>query len=167
MDVPVLTRRAALLGGVALLAACADPRFLTYTGPVVTGIVVYKGRRKMHLMHRTEILKSYDFELGFAPVGHKQVEGDGKTPEGLYYIDRKNPNSAYHLSVGISYPNAEDRARAAAIGHSPGGDIFIHGTPRAFRRDRDWTWGCLAVTDSEIEVIYSMVNVGTPIWLYP
>ncbi|MBM1220699.1 L,D-transpeptidase family protein [Ponticoccus sp. SC2-23] len=163
-----MTRRAALLGGVSLLAACGGgPRFLTYDGPAVTSIVVYKGRRKLHLMHEAEILKTYDFELGFAPVGHKQIEGDGKTPEGLYYIDRKNPNSSFHLSVGISYPNAEDRARAAAIGHSPGGDIFIHGTPRAFRGDRDWTWGCLAVSNSEIEVIYSMVRVGTPIWLYP
>lgn len=166
MNLSRLTRRSALLGGVSLLASCGS-RFLTYTGPEVTGIVVYKGQRKMYLMHDSEVLKSYDFELGFSPVGHKQIEGDGKTPEGLYYIDRKNPNSSYHLSVGISYPNAEDRARARAIGHSPGGDIFIHGTPREFRRQKDWTWGCLAVTNSEIEVIYSMVNVGTPIWLYP
>jgi murein L,D-transpeptidase YafK len=166
MNVPVLTRRAALLGGVSFVAACAAPRFLTYSGPEVTSIVVYKRRRKMHLLHNSDVLKTYDFELGFAPVGHKQIEGDGRTPEGLYYIDRKNPNSSYHLSVGISYPNNQDRARAAALGHSPGGDIFIHGTPRAFRGERDWTWGCIAVSNPEIEVIYSMVNVGTPIWLY-
>ena len=103
MNLSRLTRRSALLGGVSLLASCGS-RFLTYTGPEVTGIVVYKGQRKMYLMHDSEVLKSYDFELGFSPVGHKQIEGDGKTPEGLYYIDRKNPNSSYHLSVGISYP---------------------------------------------------------------
>lgn len=168
MDALAITRRAALLGGVSLLAACGGgPRMLRYDGPEVTGIVVRKGRRKMYLMNGDDVLKSDDFELGFAPTGHKQIEGDGKTPEGQYFIDRKNPNSSYHLSIGISYPNAEDRARAAALGHSPGGDIFIHGTPRLYSRDRDWTWGCIAVSNPEIEVIYSMVNVGTPIWLYP
>lgn len=169
MPMSRLTRRATLLGGISLLAACGagGPRFLTYDGPEVTGIVVFKGQRKLHLMNDSRVLASFDFELGFAPVGHKQIEGDGKTPEGLYYIDRKNPNSAYHLSVGISYPNAEDRARAAAAGLSPGGDIFIHGTPRKFRGERDWTWGCIAVTNPEIEAIYSMVQVGTPIWLNP
>ena len=163
---PKLGRRALLLGGISLLAACG-PRFLTYDGPQVTSIVVRQSARKMYLMHQNEVLEAYDFELGFAPVGHKEIEGDGKTPEGLYYIDRKNPNSSFHLSVGISYPNDEDRARAAALGHSPGGDIFIHGTPRRFRGDDDWTWGCIAVKNSEIEVIYSMVQVGTPIFLYP
>jgi len=160
-----LSRRAILLGGVCLAAACG-PRFLTYTGPEVTSIHVYKSQRKMLLLNNSEVLETYDFELGFQPVGHKRVEGDGKTPEGLYFIDRKNPNSSFHLSLGISYPNAEDRAAAHAIGHSPGGDIFIHGTPSKYRRDRDWTWGCIAVTNREVEKIYSMVNIGTPIWLY-
>lgn len=159
------SRRAILLAGVSAMAACG-PRLLRYDGPQVTSIVVYKGRRQMYLMHNNQILKSYEFELGFAPTGHKRVEGDGRTPEGLYYIDRKNPRSSFHLSVGISYPNAEDRARAQAIGHSPGGDIFIHGTPSRYRRDDDWTWGCLAVKNKEIEEIYSMVGIGTPIFLY-
>jgi len=104
--------------------------------------------------------------LGFAPTGHKEIEGDGKTPEGAYFIDRKNPNSSFYLSIGISYPNAADRAKARAMGESPGGDIFIHGTPKRFRREPDWTWGCIAVKDREMEDIYAMVNVGTPIFLY-
>jgi len=148
------------------LTACSS-KFRVYTGPPVTSIVVQKAQRRLFLMNENSVLKTYDFELGFAPVGHKQIEGDGKTPEGAYVIDRKNPNSRFYLSIGISYPNSADRARAAAMGRSPGGDIFIHGTPRRWRGQDDWTWGCLAVKDREMEDIYAMVNVGTPIFLYP
>jgi murein L,D-transpeptidase YafK len=147
------------------LTACSN-KFRVYTGPSVTSVVVQKGRRKMFLLHNNEVLEKYDFELGFAPAGHKEIEGDGRTPEGAYFIDRKNPNSSFYLSIGISYPNAADRARAHAMGKSPGGDIFIHGTPRlALNRD-DWTAGCIAVKDREMEDIYAMVNVGTPIFMY-
>ena len=147
------------------LTACSN-KVRVYTGPPVTSVVVQKGRRQMFLMNGNQVLESYDFELGFAPTGHKQVEGDGKTPEGAYFIDRKNPNSSFYLSIGISYPNEADRAKARAMGESPGGDIFIHGTPKRFRRDPDWTGGCIAVKDREMEDIYAMVNVGTPIFLY-
>jgi len=147
------------------LTACSN-KFRVYTGPPVTSIVVQKERRRMFLMNENTVLEEYDFELGFAPLGHKQVEGDGKTPEGAYFIDRKNPNSSFYLSIGLSYPNDEDRAQAAALGESPGGDIFIHGTPSLFRNDPDWTWGCIAVKNREMEDIYAMVNVGTPIFLY-
>ena len=147
------------------LTACSS-KFRIYTGPPVTSIVVQKARRRMYLLNETQVLESYDFELGFAPTGHKEVEGDGRTPEGAYRIDRKNPNSQFHLSIGISYPNAADRARAAAMGKSPGGDIFIHGTPKRWHGEKDWTWGCLAVRDREMEDIYAMVDVGTPIFIY-
>lgn len=147
------------------LTACSN-KFRVYTGPAVTSIVVHKGRRQMYLMHDRDVLEQYEFHLGFAPDGHKAVEGDGRTPEGAYRIDRKNPNSSFYLSIGISYPNDADRARAAALGQSPGGDIFIHGTPRTKMRIRDWTAGCIAVQDSEMEDIYAMVNVGTPIFIY-
>lgn len=148
------------------LAACSN-KFPVYTGPRVTSVVVQKARRQMFLLHGQTVLKSYDFELGFAPVGHKQFEGDGKTPEGTYRIDRKNPNSSFYLSVGIDYPNAQDRAAAQAMGRSPGGDIFIHGTPRRFLRQQDWTAGCIAVRDREMEEIYAMIEIGTPIHLLP
>jgi murein L,D-transpeptidase YafK len=163
------SRRFLLLGGVAALAACSrnpPSKFLDYYGPPVTSILVYKGQRKMYLMNQNTALKAYDFELGFAPTGHKQIEGDGRTPEGQYWIDRRNPNSRFHLSLGISYPNAQDIEVARALGKSPGGDIFIHGTPQPFSGHRDWTWGCIAVTNPEIEEIYSMVNTGTPIFIY-
>lgn len=147
------------------LTACSS-KFRVYTGPTVTSVVVQKGRRQMFLMHGNQVLEAYEFELGFAPVGPKEIEGDGRTPEGAYLIDRKNPNSNFYLSIGISYPNDEDRALARAQGRSPGGDIFIHGTPRLVRRDDDWTAGCIAVKNREMEDIYAMVNVGTPIFLY-
>ena len=107
--------------------------------------------------------------LGFAPEGHKQFEGDGRTPEGTYIVDKRNPESTYHLSVGISYPNEADIAFAEAQGLSPGGDIFIHGGPRPGIDPtdvRDWTAGCIAVTDRQIEEIYAMVKDGTPIDIY-
>ncbi|WP_093991239.1 L,D-transpeptidase family protein [Flavimaricola marinus] len=151
-----------------MIAACgsSDPRFLTYRGPDVTSVLVYKGQRKMQLMHNNTMLKSYRFELGFAPTGHKRIEGDGRTPEGQYWIDRRNPNSRFHLSLGISYPNANDRAVAQSMGMPPGGDIFIHGTPDRYRGQDDWTWGCIAVSNREIEEIYSMVRDGTPIYIW-
>lgn len=150
------------------LAACGGSKFKTYSGPPVTFIVVDKSDRKMWLLSGDDVLKEYDIELGGNPVGHKQFEGDEKTPEGTYYIDRRNPNSRFHLSLGISYPNAADRAFAASQGRRPGGDIFIHGrgdTPGA--TNADWTLGCIAVRDREMERIYAMVKVGTPIQIRP
>ncbi|MEM6886624.1 MAG: L,D-transpeptidase family protein [Pseudomonadota bacterium] len=164
-------RRKLMLGAasVASLGACSSgPSIRRYSGPEVTYVVVNKEKRRMYLLHDTSILKAYDIQLGFAPRGHKRFKGDGKTPEGLYRIDRRNPNSQFHLSLGISYPNAEDIKRAAAEGKSPGGDIFIHGQENPFRADHsDWTWGCIAVKNPEIEEIYAMVGTGTPIALNP
>lgn len=159
-----------LLAVIALalgVAACGDNKFRRYNGPEVTLIQVDKSDRKMYLFHGNKLLKSYDFALGFAPVGHKEFEGDGKTPEGLYYISHKNPNSNYHLSLRISYPNEADLAFAEAAGKEPGGDIFIHGGPTKPISRRDWTWGCISVTDREIETVYAMVKPGTPINILP
>lgn len=149
------------------LTGCAS-KFKTYSGPEVTRIAVFKAKRRMYLLHETQVLRSYDIRLGFAPRGDKKVEGDGKTPVGDYLIDRRNPNSKFHLSLGISYPNRLDVAEARALGRSPGGDIFIHGTPNLFKGRRDdWTWGCIAVSNREIEEIYAMVKNGTVISIYP
>ena len=153
-----------LFVGLAL-AGCS--RYQTYNGPEVTRIVVMKSDRMMYLMHNDTVLESYEFELGFAPVGDKEFEGDGRTPEGRYFIDRRNPESAYYLSLGISYPHENDTAEARELGRSPGGDIFIHGTPRPFRGQDDWTWGCIAVTNREMREIYAMVGIGTVIDIYP
>ncbi len=150
------------------LSACGS-KFKTYYGPEVTHVVVKKTERKMYLLHHNSVLEAYDFDLGFAPAGHKYEEGDGRTPEGTYLIDRRNPNSKFHLSIGISYPNAFDRYQARERGKRPGGDIFIHGQPNGFkgRKGSDWTAGCIAVTNKEIEWIYAMVRDGTPISIYP
>ncbi|MEX3017239.1 murein L,D-transpeptidase family protein [Gymnodinialimonas hymeniacidonis] len=151
----------------ALLPVAACSRFPEYNGPEVTRVVVWKNERLMSLFHREEVLESYEIELGFAPEGHKFEYGDGRTPEGEYFIDRRNPNSDFYLSIGISYPNAEDIARAREAGVNPGGDIFIHGTPRPFRNIDDWTVGCIAVRNREMRQIYSMVQNGTPIMIHP
>lgn len=151
-----------------LIGCSSSPRFLSYDGPEVTRIVVMKEDRRMYLMHGDKVLEKYKIDLGFAPEGDKKIEGDGKTPEGRYYIDRRNPRSAFHLSLGISYPNAADRAEAAALGKKPGGDIFIHGRAKKHRgKGPDWTAGCISVTDGEIEKIYAMVDNGTVIDIFP
>lgn len=149
------------------VTACGDSKFKTYNGPEVTQVQVHKADRKMYLLHNDKVLKSYKVALGFAPEGHKQFEGDGKTPEGAYTITHRNPNSEFHLSLGISYPNDQDRAFAAAQGKPPGGDIFIHGGPNKKVTRRDWTAGCVAVTDRQMETIYAMVKPGTPILILP
>ncbi|WP_343080380.1 L,D-transpeptidase family protein [Ostreiculturibacter nitratireducens] len=157
-----------MLALAATLAGCAPSKFRTYDGPEVTQVLVYKSARVMFLTHNGQVLKKYKIALGGNPLGPKQFEGDGKTPEGIYFIDRRNPNSAYHLSLGISYPNENDRVFASTKGLNPGGDIFIHGRAGANRgRGRDWTAGCIAVKDREIEEIYSMVREGTPIIILP
>ena len=166
-----MKRRNLILTGIAaaLVSSCSSKsKFKTYRGPEVTFIVVNKSERKMFLFHKNSVLKEYDFDLGFAPIGDKFYEGDGRTPEGTYFIDRRNPNSKYHLSIGISYPNARDRAEAATLGKPPGGDIFIHGESNRLKLGKnDWTWGCIAVPNREIEEIYSMVKNGTPIKINP
>ena len=161
----MITRRSMMVGTALGLAGCSTglPK---YRGPEVTRIQVFKERRVMQLIHNRTLLKSYRFELGFTPKGHKSEEGDGKTPEGAYRIDRKNPNSRFHLSLGISYPNATDVAAARARGVSPGGDIFIHGTPSTWVGQPDWTWGCIAVSNTEMDEIFAMVETGTKIFLY-
>lgn len=159
----------AMLFAMLALAACGSSpsKFRTYDGPEVTAVQVNKGDRKLYLLSGSEVLRTYDISLGFAPVGDKQFEGDGKTPEGTYRIDRRNPNSQYHLSIGISYPDESDIAFAEAAGKPPGGDIFIHGWSDRLATSRDWTAGCIAVQNDEIEEIYAMVKDGTVITIVP
>lgn len=134
---------------------------------------VYKSVRRMELKREQKILKRYRIALGFAPVGHKAREGDGRTPEGSYTIDGRNPRSAFHLSLRVSYPDDRDKAHAAALGVSPGGDIYIHGLPNGWRKfvtahpRKDWTTGCIAVADAEIHEIWSLVPPGTRVNIHP
>jgi murein L,D-transpeptidase YafK len=136
-------------------------------------IVVDKGRRVMTLWSHKKPLKTYRIALGGNPTGHKEQEGDSRTPEGRYTIDAKNPKSSFYLSLHISYPNAKDRAAARKRGVSPGGAIMIHGTPEGLTALRtagvfsDWTAGCIAVTNGEMDEIFKLVRVGTPIVIKP
>ena len=135
--------------------------------------MVDKSDRKMWLIHNGERYREYDISLGDSPEGHKQQEGDERTPEGNYILDYRNPKSRYHLSIHINYPNADDKARAKAKGVSPGGDIFIHGVPNGmgwaqkYYSGIDWTDGCIAVSNKEIEEIWELVKNGTPIEIRP
>ncbi len=161
-----MLKLAFMLGLLGLgLGGCS--KFRTYDGPEVTRVVLMKSQRRLYLMNEDTVLDAFGTELGFAPEGPKRVEGDGRTPEGRYRVDRRNPDSRYHLSIGIDYPRPSDVARARAQGADPGGDIFIHGTPRQFRAARDWTAGCIAVDNGEIERIYAMVADGTPVDILP
>jgi murein L,D-transpeptidase YafK len=137
-------------------------------------ILVLKSARKLELLKDGAVLKTYPIALGAHPIGPKHALGDGKTPEGLYTIDARQPHSHYHLALHISYPNAADRVQAAAEDRDPGGDIEIHGLPGWYEGqlnpvhfDRDWTNGCISVGDRAIEEIYAAVEVGTPIEIRP
>jgi murein L,D-transpeptidase YafK len=140
---------------------------------VADSIVVDKARRQLTLYHRGSVVRTYLVALGQQPVGDKIRRGDHRTPEGLFRIEARNPRSRYHLALRISYPDAAHSARARALGVSPGGDIMIHGLPKrqawvgAAHRDFDWTEGCIAVTNAEIEEIWGAVPVGTPIHIKP
>ncbi len=157
------------------LAAC--DRFWPETplkdGARADRIVVHKGERVLVLMAGDVTLKWYRISLGREPVGAKQREGDGRTPEGRYRIDYRNPASGYHLALHISYPDAKDRARARKAGVSPGGDIMIHGMRNGYgwigqlHRLVDWTNGCIAVTDTEMDEIWRAVANGTEIEIRP
>ncbi len=134
-------------------------------------VLVLKGQRKLLLIKGNEVLKTYTVSLGGNPIGFKIREGDRKTPEGIYVLDRHNAHSQYHRSIHISYPNAEDVARARKLGVPTGGDLFIHGLPNDFKwpsgQQGDWTDGCIALSNAEIDEIWRMVPDGTPIEIKP
>ena len=141
--------------------------------PVADMVVIEKGARKLHLLQRGEILRTFKIALGIVPVGDKKEEGDFKTPEGRYLLDIRNPNSDFFLSIRISYPNSEDRREAAAAGVDPGGAIMIHGQPNAptrseaYYRTQDWTNGCVAVSNSDMIDIWLMTDKNTPVEIRP
>jgi murein L,D-transpeptidase YafK len=136
-------------------------------------VVVEKSARRLRLFQNGRVLKTYSVALGRAPIGPKEHEGDQRTPEGIYKIDFHKPDSDYHLALHISYPEPQDIARAARQNLAAGSDIMIHGLPNGrswigrFHRRSDWTAGCIAVTDFEIDEIYRAVSDGTPIELRP
>ncbi len=136
-------------------------------------IVILKSKRELQLWSRDTLLKTFRISLGGEPIGPKQQQGDHRTPEGRYVIAGRNANSKFHRSLRVSYPNAEDRAQAAKRGVSPGGDIMIHGLPNGYgwigrgHLAKDWTDGCIAVTDQEIEDIWKLVPDGAAVEIRP
>jgi murein L,D-transpeptidase YafK len=164
----LLRRIAAFALMLAAGAAQAAPAFKL---PEVDYIRVLKSARQMQLYSGGQLIHVIEhIQLGDAPVGPKHFQGDERTPEGRYAIDYGNPNSSYHLSLHISYPSANDLAYASAQGRSPGGLIFIHGQPNDWRQGRvpgDWTDGCIAVADAEIEALWEAVPDGATIDILP
>jgi tetratricopeptide (TPR) repeat protein len=136
-------------------------------------VLIEKKARRLSLLSASEVIKTYRIALGGNPIGPKERQGDNKTPEGTYVIDSRNRDSAYHLSLHISYPNEQDKMRAKKLGVSPGGDIMIHGIKNglawigALHAGVDWTEGCIAVTDQEIEEIDRLVPNGTIVEIRP
>jgi murein L,D-transpeptidase YafK len=141
--------------------------------PVADKVVVEKAARKLHLISNGEAIRTFNIALGIRPEGTKQHEGDFRTPEGRYLLDRRNPDSEFFLSIRISYPNREDVQAARSNGVDPGGSIMIHGQPNmptrseVFYRTQDWTNGCIAVSNSDMIDIWLMTTNNTPIEILP
>ncbi|MEM1438247.1 MAG: L,D-transpeptidase family protein [Pseudomonadota bacterium] len=164
---------ATLLVVIVYVADDYWPSLFAEALPPADAIIVHKAERRLDLMSGDEVIKSYAVSLGGNPIGHKEQEGDSRTPEGAYSIDWRNEGSRYYRSLHISYPNAADTQRAQSQGRSPGGDIMIHGVPSglglfgALFRGRDWTDGCVAVSTVEMAEIWSSVANGVPIEIRP
>lgn len=173
---------------LALLAAAAlwlRPAMPPAPGPVPPGLVqpgvalsgpldrilIEKSARRIILFQDGKPVQVWPMALGFAPEGDKEREGDGRTPEGAYLIDRRNDRSSYHLSLGLNYPLPEDTARARAGGYSAGGDIMIHGQPNGLNEPLtipgDWTAGCIAITNAQMREIWDHTPIGTPVQILP
>lgn len=169
----------ALVASVAALAEAPLPSSAIASSgieaglPLADNVIVRKSERRLYLMRNGQVLRSYRVALGLRPDGHKQFEGDYRTPEGKYRLVRRNPNSEFFLSIQVSYPNDQDIARARAQGHRPGGAIMIHGQPNVPRKSRDyytnvdWTEGCIALANSDMVEIWLMTPPDTPIEIQP
>lgn len=164
-----LAALAAFMAGTSLSPVVAWAGDFT----IADKVVVEKGNRKLHLVKRGEPFRTFDIALGIEPLGHKEREGDQRTPEGLYSLDIRHPDSDFFLAIRISYPGPKDRDYARSNGYDPGGAIMIHGQPNAptysaaYYRTQDWTNGCIAVSNSDMIDIWLMTANGTPIEILP
>jgi murein L,D-transpeptidase YafK len=162
-----------IIGATAIFFFVHHDRKTLPGGTTIDRILVEKSERKLSILRGGKVLKTYRVALGRNPIGAKEQEGDMKTPEGIYTIDYRNPQSDYHLALHISYPSAEDTTRAAQRGVNAGFDIEIHGLPNGrgwmggTHRQKDWTAGCIAVTDDEIDELYRVTPDGTTVEIRP
>jgi len=158
---------------VATIFLLASVLFALGEKSSVDHVVVYKHERRMVLLSQGKELRSYRVALGGEPSGPKRRQGDHRTPEGLYVLDSRNPNSHFYKAFHISYPTSKDIAAAKKLGVSPGGDIMLHGLPKEYafvgkaHTLHDWTDGCIAVSNEEMDEIWTLVRVGTPIEIKP
>lgn len=158
-----------------LLLCCMSFSVKSLDLPKADRVLVKKSERKLMLLKDGEAFRHYDIALGENPLGHKQFEGDEKTPEGSYILDWRNQNSKFYRSIHISYPNQQDQQFALAQGRDPGGMIMIHGRPNKSRDPvsawvldkMDWTDGCIAVKNEEMDEIWAAIDNGTPIDIHP
>ena len=156
-----------------LLSAAFGLGARSATGRSSVHVIVQKEARRLSILQGDRTLKTYRIALGRQPRGRKECQGDDRTPEGSYIIDSRNRNSGYHRALHVSYPNAADRKAAEKKGCNPGGDIMIHGLPNGYgwlgrtHTARDWTQGCIAVTNAEIEEIWKLVPNGTRLEIRP
>lgn len=178
-----MLRRAIILVALGLIGALGWGVWHSYYGPQFTApdlaeqfdrvdrILIEKSARRLTASREGETILQYNIALGFAPEGDKFQEGDGKTPEGTFKINRRNENSSFHLSLGLDYPQTDDINLAAAAKVSPGGDIFIHGQPNTLGGvlvlPGDWTAGCIAISDAEMNTLWRLVELGTVVEIRP
>ena len=169
--IPLFVKRLAASAALLLLIASLSPA--QQRNHTVDRVVVYKKERKLTLLSQGKEVKSFKIALGAEPVGPKSQHGDHRTPEGSYILDSRNPNSHFYKAFHISYPNSKDAAAARKLRVSPGGDIMLHGLPTEYawvgkqHTLHDWTDGCIAVTNEEMDELWDLVRVGTPIDIKP
>lgn len=161
-----------ILASVAAAASIAnEPRDLAVEQ--ADRVLVVKSERKLYLMKGDRALREFEVSLGLAPTGHKSRSGDSRTPEGVYYLDERKVDSDFFLSIHVSYPNADDRRRAAELGVDPGGQIMIHGLPNDLKYEErryagsDWTDGCIALANADMIDVWLMTSAMTPIEIRP
>ncbi|MGM8872032.1 L,D-transpeptidase family protein [Psychrobacter sp. 2Y5] len=168
----VMTLILITLIGLSAIVFAKDSAKLSQPIPsdvTIDKVYVDKSERVLKLLSEDKVVKSYHIALGDSPAGHKRQEGDERTPTGNYKLDYKNENSSYYRSIHVSYPNSTDKAQAKKRGVSAGGDIMIHGQKNGLghlatiTQQRDWTDGCIAVTDDEMDEIMSIYKAGMPI----
>jgi murein L,D-transpeptidase YafK len=170
---PIGFARAACKAGVLLALMCLATSPALHAAGKADMVRVVKSEKRLYLLKENDVFASYPVKFGANPEGHKQQQGDERTPEGLYFLTYKNSNSAFYRSIHISYPNAEDQENARSLGVDPGGDIMIHGQANGWEwagfltQLVNWTDGCVALSNGNMDLVWNAIEPGTPIEILP